>query len=51
MKDLEEEIVEIITIVNEIKKIKEDNYKNGSINVLKEDYPDKIGKLEEALLN
>ena len=55
MKDLKKEIVdngEILNFVNEIRiLIKEDKYKNDSIEDLKEDYPDKIEKLEEALLN
>ena len=48
MKDLEEEIVdndEILNIVNEI--LEEDK----TIKDLKKDYPDKIKKLEEALLD
>ena len=55
MKDLEEEIIdtdEILNIVNEIEKLfEEDRYNNDSIYDLKTDYPDKIEKLEEALLN
>ena len=55
LKDLEGEIVdndEILNTVNEIKLIiKEDKYKNDSIKDLKKDYPDKIKKLEEALIN
>ena len=54
MKDWEEEIVdndEIFNIVNEIKVIiKEDRYNNDSIKDLKKDNPNKIIKLEEALL-
>ena len=55
MKDFKEEIVyidEILKIVNEIKLINEkDKYNNDSIKELKKDYPDKIEKLEETLLN
>ena len=55
MKDLKEESVDndqILNIVNEMKiLIKEDKYKNDSVNDLKEDYPDNIKNLEEALLN
>ena len=54
LKDLEEEIVdndEILNIVNETNIIKEDRYNNDSIKVLKKDYPNKIIKLEEALLD
>ena len=55
LKYFEEEIVdnnEILNIVNEIKMlITEDKYKNDSIKDLKKDYPDKIVKLEESLLN
>ena len=54
MNVFEEEIDndEILNIVNEIKTFnKEDKYKNDSIKNLKKGYPDKIKKLEEALLN
>ena len=55
LKDFEEEIVdnnEILNIVNEIKMLTtEDKYKNDSIKKLKQNYPDKIKELEEALLN
>ena len=55
MKDFEEKIVdndEILDIVKEINVIiEEDKYNNDSIKELKKDYPDKIEKLEEALLN
>ena len=55
MKGSKEEIVEnanLLNIVHELKTlIKEDKYKNDSIKYLKKDYPDKLGKLEEALLN
>ena len=55
LKDLKEEIVdndEIVNTVNEIKiLIREDSYEKDSIKELKNDYPDKIEKLEEALLN
>ena len=55
LKDFEEEIVgndEILINVYGIKILFEENeYKNDSIRDLKEDYPDKIEKLEEALLN
>ena len=54
MKDWEEVIVdndEIFNIVNEIKLlIKEDRYNNDSIKDLIKDNPNKIIKLEEALL-
>ena len=43
---------EIVNIVLEIKLfIKEDRYNNDSIKDLKKDYPDRIEKLEEDLLN
>ena len=55
MEDFKEEIVdnnEILKIVNEIKLlIEEDKYNYDSIKDLKKEYPDKIEKLEEALLN
>ena len=55
MKRFEDEIVgigEILIHVNEIKiLIKEDRYNNVSIKDLKKDYPEKIIKLEESLLN
>ena len=55
MKGFEEEIVdnnEIINIVIEIKVlIKKDRYNNDSIRDLKENYPDKIKKLGDALIN
>ena len=54
LKDLEEEIVdndEILNIANEIKiLIKEDRYNIDSIQDLRKYYPNKIIKLEEALL-
>ena len=53
MKDLKEEFVynDILNIVNEKKLIiKEDIYKNDSTKDIKEDYPFKIKKLDEALL-
>ena len=54
MKDLEKEFVEngeMLKIVSEIKTlVKEDKYKNDAIKDLKEEYPDKFEKLEEALL-
>ena len=54
MKDLKEEIVdvaEILKIFNKIELIiKEDRYSNDYIKDLKKDYPDKIEKREEALL-
>ena len=55
VKDLKEEIVdidELLNIVNEIEKlIKEDRYNIDSIKDLKKDNPDKIEKLEAALLD
>ena len=55
MKDFEKEIVnndEILNFVNEIKmSIREDMYKNDAIKDLKLDFPEKIMKLEETLLN
>ena len=55
LKNLKEEIVdndEILNIVYEIEKLTtEDKYKKDSIRDLKNNYPDKIEKLEEALLN
>ena len=55
LKNFKEEIVdkdEIVKIVNETKKtIEEDRYNIDSIKDLKTDSPDKIMKLEEALLN
>ena len=55
LKDFEEEIVdndEILNIVNEIKMLnRKDKYKNDSIEDLRQDYPDKINELEEALLD
>ena len=52
---MQEELVdndEILNIVNENKILnKEDKYKNDSIKDLKKDYPDKIEKIEEVLLN
>ena len=54
MKDFEEEIVyneDILNIVNEIKiLIQEDRYKNDSIKDFQKNYPDKIEKLNQALL-
>ena len=55
MKDLEKEFVdtdEILNIVTEIKiLIKENKYKNDSIEDLNKDYPDKTEKIEDVLLN
>ena len=55
MKNLEEKSFdndELLHIVNEINKLlKEDRYNNDSNIDLKNDYPDKIIKLEEALVN
>ena len=55
LKHLGGEIVdndEILSTVNEIRMIiKEDKYKNDSSKDLKKDYPDKIKKFEETLLN
>ena len=46
------DIDETLKIVNEIKiLIKEYTYKIDSIKDIKNDYPEKIEKLEEALLN
>ena len=55
MKDFEEEFIdyyEILNVLNEIKRtIKENRYINDSNKDLKKDYPDKIEKLEEKLLD
>ena len=55
MKGFEEEIVDndgTLSTVNEVKILtEEDKYKNDSRKDLKKEYPDKIGKLEETLLN
>ena len=55
LKSFEGEIAdndEILNVVKEIKKlIREDKYKNASINDLKKDYPVKLVELEEASLD
>ena len=52
---MKEELVDIdqkLNFVNETNILnKEDRYNNDSIQDLRKDYPDKIIKLEEALLN
>ena len=53
LKDLEENVDndEILNIVNEVKKLmEEDRYNKDSIKKIKKDYPDKFTNLEEALL-
>ena len=55
LKDFKEEIVDIGEILNNVNEMKflieEDKYNNGSIKDSIKDYPNKLEKIEEALLN
>ena len=54
LKNLKKEVIgddKILNIINELENMIDKTKRNQSISVLKKKYPDKVNKLEEALLN